>query len=712
MCRILHVSKLRSRHVIRRILRTLQELPSYAAIAGGWRALLHQTLRVLRNEGLRGFWIKFHRLQSRAPAPQQDWPSQVKVDVRRHAPDSLPQIAARLAFDAVEKPEVSIIIPVFNQLALTLECLAAILRHPQRTRYEVIVVDDGSSDLSANLLPQVAGIRYLRNPENQGYLLSCNHALTYARGEFIHFLNNDTQVQAGWLDALMDRMVQSPEAAVVGSMLLFPDGTLQEAGAMLVPSRDPDWGRLRGELIGLKLSPLHPDYAHAREVEYCSGASLLVRRQLLDSLGGLDARFAPAYFEDADLAYAARAAGWRVYVEPRSKVVHHLSASTQAQPDHKLKLVRRNAERFLEKWQAAWRVQRRIRTIAIYLPQFHPIPENDAWWGQGFTEWTNVRKARPNFEGHVQPQQPGELGYYDLRDADVRDRQARLAREHGIDAFCYYYYWFGGRRLLHRPLDEVLHSGQPDFPFCVCWANENWTRTWDGQESQILIQQNHSPQDDVAFIESLFTAFRDPRYLRVYGKPLLLVYKVGLLPDIRQTAQRWREHCRRHGIGEIYLACVHNSANPALNVDPTSIGFDAAVEFPPSGKGVPAPAPEKMVNPNFRGRFYSYVETAANFLRTTTPPYPLLRTVMPAWDNTARRQDAAHIFLGASPEAYADWLAAAADWTARLRVGDERLLFINAWNEWAEGNHLEPDLRYGRAYLEATRKVLASYSSR
>ena len=695
--------------MIRLILRSVKALPSYAAVAGGRVALFRQVMQVLKNEGIRGFWIKLRRLQTTKLPPQQDWPSKVEVDLQWYAADSLQATAAGLCFEHVEKPQVSIVIPVFNQLLMTLECLAAMLRHPQRTPYEVIVVDDCSSDLTASMLPTMAGIRYLRNAENQGYLLSCNRALTHARGEFVHFLNNDTQVQAGWLDALINRMVLSPRAAVVGSMLLFPDGTLQEAGAMLVRPSDPAWGRLVGQLIGMKQSPLHPDYRHAREVEYCSGASLLVRRSLLLSLGGLDVRFAPAYFEDADLAYAARAAGWQVYIEPRSKVVHHLSATTQARPGRALELVQRNSERFVEKWQNEWRNQRQIRTIAIYLPQFHPIPENDAWWGAGFTEWTNVRKARPNFKCHVQPQQPGELGYYDLRDANVRERQANLASEHGIDAFCYYYYWFGGRRLLHRPLDEVLSSGAPDFPFCVCWANENWTRTWDGQESHVLIKQSHSPEDDVAFIESLFAAFRDRRYVRVRGKPMLLVYKVGLLPDIRKTAHRWRKHCRQHGIGEIYLACVHNSANPAMNIDPTSIGFDAAVEFPPSGKGVTAPAPETMLNPNFRGRFYSYAETAANFMRTPAPPYTLLRTVMPAWDNTARRQDEGHIFLGASPHAYSEWLNAAADWTARLRSGDERLLFINAWNEWAEGNHLEPDLQHGHAYLEATRKVLTPY---
>lgn len=691
------------------LIRLVTQLPSWVAIAGGWQALGRSAFKVLQAEGLRGFLIRLTRLVGRQALTPPPWPARIAVDVQRFSDDNISRIAAQLEFAFCKAPKVSIIIPVHNQILLTLECLAAIQRHPQQTSYEIIIVDDASTDATASLLAQAHGITMLRNASNQGYLESCNHALAHAKGELVYFLNNDTQVQAQWLDPLVQRMLVSPRTALVGSTLLFPDGRLQESGCMLCPPVDPTSGCLIGELIGMGDSPLNPDFCQAREVEYCSGASLLVRRALLTQLGGLDRRYVPAYFEDADLAYAVRATGWIVQVEPESKVVHHLSASIQSTSLGKTALIRRNSSLFMDKWGDAWRQWRHIRTLAIYLPQFHPIPENDAWWGAGFTEWTNVRKATPNFKGHIQPHAPTHLGYYDLRNPTVRSQQAELALAHGIDAFCYYYYWFGGHRLLNGPLDDMLASGQPVMQFCVCWANENWTRTWDGQDSHVLIAQRHSPEDDIAFIESLFPAMRDPRYLCVNGKPLLLVYKAALLPDARATAQRWRAHCQLHGVGEIYLACVHNDANPALNMNPKDIDFDAAVEFPPSGKGVPSSAPTQILNPNFKGRFYSYPDTARNFLRTRLPPYPLMRTVMPAWDNTARRQDAGHIFLDSSPHAYGQWLAEAAHWTAQFRLGSERLIFINAWNEWAEGNHLEPDEHHNMAYLEATRDQLARY---
>lgn len=349
-----------------------------------------------------------------------------------------------------------------------------------------------------------------------------------------------------------------------------------------------------------------------------------------------------------------------------------------------------------------------VRLIAFYLPQYHPIPENDAWWGKGFTEWHNVVKAKPNFTGHYQPQLPGELGFYDLRLPEVRQQQAELADEYGVHGFCYYYYWFNGQRLLNRPLDEVIESGQPSLPFCICWANENWTRTWDGREHHVLMAQQYSASNDEMFIRSLFPLLADSRYIRINGKPLILIYKPLLLPDPRRTSDLWRTICRKEGIGDIYLACVQNLTNGSIITDPRSLGFDAGVEFPPLGGGVPTEPPANSLSPDFRGICYDYKETARNFMNTSTPDFPWFRGVMPSWDNTARRQDAAHIFMGSSPKAYQLWLDFLIDWTVHERSGDERIIFVNAWNEWAEGNHLEPDQKFGRAYLEATRAAFES----
>ena len=342
----------------------------------------------------------------------------------------------------------------------------------------------------------------------------------------------------------------------------------------------------------------------------------------------------------------------------------------------------------------------RARVIAFYLPQYHAIPENDAWWGEGFTEWTNVRRAVPNFAGHWQPHEPGELGYYDLTDPAVRDAQARLARAHGIDAFCYYYYWFGGRRLLDRPLLDMAASGTPDFPFCVCWANENWTRRWDGRDHEILIAQSYSHDDGIAFMRSLLPLFGDRRYLRVDRKPLLLVYNAGDIPDAGRVVATWRDTARREGAGELYLAAVQRHALD----DPTRLGFDAAVEFPPLGHAAENHCGRVDVsNARYQGNVFGYASLAAHYLMLPRPEHRQFRGVTPMWDNTARRQDDAMIVAGSSPALFGVWFAHVLAQTRLRHRGDERLLFVNAWNEWAEGNHLEPDRRHGRGYLEAVR---------
>ena len=343
--------------------------------------------------------------------------------------------------------------------------------------------------------------------------------------------------------------------------------------------------------------------------------------------------------------------------------------------------------------------------IAFYLPQFHTIPENDEWWGKGFTEWRNVTRALPQFEGHAQPRLPGDLGFYDLRDPEVMREQARLAREYGIGAFCFYFYWFGGKTLLETPLRNWLADPTIDFPFCLCWANEKWSRTWDGRGDEILIDQQHSSEDDLAFIAYVADYLRDPRCLRVDGNPMLLLYRPGLLPDAAATAQRWRNWCRDNGIGEIHLAYVQSFER----TDPRDIGFDAAVEFPPNLSNPPSVAArQQLINPDYSGEVLDWRELAKESQTRERPEYTLYPTVNPGWDNEARRPGKGRVYLHSSPRGYRDWLEQAIRRYSIETPPSQRLVFVNAWNEWAEGAILEPDARLGYSYLNSTRQALSN----
>ena len=360
------------------------------------------------------------------------------------------------------------------------------------------------------------------------------------------------------------------------------------------------------------------------------------------------------------------------------------------------------------------------QVIAFYLPQFHPIPENDSWWGTGFTEWTNVLRAKPLFPGHYQPHLPAELGFYDLRAPEARAAQASLAREYGIGGFCYYHYWFGGRRVLERPFDEVLASGAPDFPFCLCWANENWTKTWDGLDEEVLLQQAYSEADDRAHIRWLCRAFADERYLRIDGKPLFLIYRATSLPNPLQTTSVWREEAARLGIGELFLARVESNF-PGERGDPRVLGFDAAVEFQPDALTLIQSRRDRAANSqvNIDGKWqlrgadlwFRYREMVDAMNSRESISYPRFGGVSPGWDNTPRRGAGAGGIIESTPAEFERWLLLVIDQAReRLAAGDATgsLVFVNAWNEWGEGCHLEPCQRWGRAYLEAIARAVTN----
>jgi len=351
------------------------------------------------------------------------------------------------------------------------------------------------------------------------------------------------------------------------------------------------------------------------------------------------------------------------------------------------------------------------RAIAFYLPQYHPIPENDLWWGKGFTEWTNAAKARPMFRGHYQPHVPADLGFYDLRVPETRLQQADMARAYGIEGFCYYHYWFAGRRVLERPFNEVLASGAPDFPFCLCWANETWSGVWHGVPGKILIEQTYPGEaDHRAHFAALLPAFRDPRHIRVDGKPLFIIYKPTGFEDTAGTVQLWRAMAEEAGLAGLHLL----GYSTRVGEDMAPFGYDGVIRGPDfkqrrwrSDWRNPVARVKQKINalrrlPNIR-QLAELADTQLGEQGRDT----LYRSIAHAWDNTPRSGQNGVVYLNPDPELFRKVLMAAVG-ELSSRPAEQRLVFLKSWNEWAEGNHLEPDLRDGMAYLDVLAEVLQS----
>lgn len=344
-----------------------------------------------------------------------------------------------------------------------------------------------------------------------------------------------------------------------------------------------------------------------------------------------------------------------------------------------------------------------VRVIAYYLPQFHPFAENDEWWGNGFTEWTNVTTAKPYFKDHYQPHLPADMGFYDLRLDQVQRDQIELAKRYGVTGFCYYYYWFSGKTLMTLPIDRHVEQDL-DMDFCLCWANESWSRRWDGSESDLLIGQRHSYDSDVEFIHACLPYFRSKRYIKLDGAPLLQVYRISLMERPRETIERWRQIVRAQGFPDLHVSMVESFGL----TDPFEYGCDSSCQFPPHGVVGDRINPEiEELAPKFTGVIYSYAEIVRGEIARPNPPHTRFRAAMPSWDNTARKGPAGNVFAGATPALFETWMRFLADDARRRLPEGQRLVFVNAWNEWAEGTHLEPDRKYGHANLRAVRNALA-----
>lgn len=354
-------------------------------------------------------------------------------------------------------------------------------------------------------------------------------------------------------------------------------------------------------------------------------------------------------------------------------------------------------------------LSQRARTVAFYLPQFHPFAENDNWWGDGFSEWRNVARGAPRFDGHYQPRIPRDLGFYDLNSIETIRAQSEMAVNFGIETFCFYYYWFNGKRLMDMPLDKFANDDQIKQDFCIMWANENWTRTWDGHDSEVLIQQDYLESDEKEFIADTSRYMANERYMQVDGRPLFILYRPGLLPNARETLQRWRE-LWTDALGVTpWILMVQGFGN----LDPREYGLDGAVEFPPHKIALNVPDMNQeltLFDPDFAGHVRSYDRIINESLNESPSAFPLIKTVSPHWDNDARREGRGMVLQGSTPERYEYWLNGVMDHAHKYPFNDEPIVFINAWNEWAESAYLEPDVHYGHAYLNATQRAVHGLS--
>lgn len=349
----------------------------------------------------------------------------------------------------------------------------------------------------------------------------------------------------------------------------------------------------------------------------------------------------------------------------------------------------------------------RIRAVAFYLPQFHTFPENDAWWGKGFTEWSNTETCTARFPGHYQPRRPHpDIGFYDLQTPEAMQRQIRLAQKHRLYGFCFYYYWFSGKALMQKPLEIFLKHPEWKLHFCLCWANENFTRTWDGAEQEILMKQEYQASDPEHFIFSLKKYMQDPRYIRIGGKPVLLIYHMGSIPNLKKTIRKWREEAKRQGIGEIRIWMCRTYQNTARRLG-VEAQIDAEVEFPPHNMWWPVIRESRhgcqdanvFSYPKLADIVTTGIQRAGKSAgKKDRRRHPLYRTCMMGWDNACRRQKGWTVYYGYSLKLFDQWLRAIVQEAERKRP-QQRMFFVNAWNEWGEGTYLEPDETYGYANI-------------
>ncbi len=617
--------------------------------------------------------------------------------------DTIADSIENLSFNSWSNPEVSIIIPVFNCLQMLVECLVSIKKYV-RIPFEIIIADDCSDDTRIQaMFENHQTVKYIRNEVNVGFLRNVNNSISCCSGEFIFLLNSDVQLLDDCVSVLVSHLQTDPDAMVSGPKIIYPNGILQEAGGCI----RTDCSTV---MTGNGHSAEDTRYGFNRYVDYISGACLCFEKENFILLGKFDESYSPAYAEDLEFCARVIKMGKKVLYVAETTIVHRLSASSEAvSEDFKIYQSAVNKQKFREGYSTFFKKENRIKPIAFYLPQFHSIKENSYWWGEGYTEWREVANARPLFHHHYQPHIPADLGFYDLdTHKGIFEKQAALARRYGIHGFCFYYYNFGNFELLEKPLERFLRS-EADIQFCLCWANENWTRTWDGRENDILCKQNEDADGDfLAVLKGMERYVHDSRYITVDKKPLVLIYRAELIGNIRNVTRSWRKYWKDKYKGELYLCLVDSMGRSSgSSISPEELGFDAAVEFPVHhvNNTSKLKISDELENVRFEGMSYDYTDAVVEICSRKHPGYKRFPGVFPSWDNTPRRGNTSTVFRNAHPSSFQVFLENKCE-EAKLYSRDERLLFVNAWNEWGEGAHLEPDIEYGHTWLQVIEKVV------
>jgi len=577
-------------------------------------------------------------------------------------------------------PEVSIIIPVYNHISLTLECLRSIAEYTGiEVSYEVLVADDASGDDTAVVLGAVPNLILIRNESNLGFLRNCNNALKQVRGKYVLFLNNDVQVTSGWLYSLYHTFLEHRNVGAVGPKFVYPNGYLQEAGAAFRHDAMAD-------MIGLNDDGSKPRYNYARRVDYVSGACLMAPTDLVQKLGGFSEEFLPCYCEDSDLCLRIRQAGFEVYYNPDSVIIHHLSKTTaQIESDFKLRSISKNIVKLKQKWIDEIHSLSAVKAVAFYMPHYYPCPENESYGGKGYIGWTALAKRW--MTGGIDKsllRLPADLGFYDQRRLETLREQVALAKRYGISGFCFYAYRNEGGIAWGEPLSQMLVAGAPDMAYCICLSD---FLPGFNEKSVVgaLDKAGFSVEMDV-----LVAHFNHVRYMKVADKPLLLLQTEYQGTGIKTRLAHIREYCQNRGLDDLYIVLAHQAPLDMPVDSPIDLGFDATLELPLIPLGATA-----------------YSDFVAEYAGVEFPAYPQFRCVYPGWGYTSA-DNGADIgrLVGSSPGAFQAWMEAVAEEARIQHFGEERMFFVHAWNDWVNGAYLEPDLPYGHTYLEAVRNAL------